>query len=433
MSLEFLHALDDIEKEKGISKEVLLEAIETALFSAYKKDFGSKENVKVEIKRETGDVRVYARKEVVEEVESDALEISLEDAKKIKASYEIGDIVEEEITPANFGRIATQTAKQVVMQRIREAERDVLYEEYKQKQEELITGTIQRFHNNNVFIDLGKIEALLPPSEQMPGEQYQMGDRIKLFVVEVAADNKGPKILVSRTHPGLLKRLFEIEVPEIFDGIVEIKSVAREAGNRSKIAVHSIDDNVDPVGACVGPKGMRVQAVVDQLNGEKIDIIEWDDNPGVLVSNALNPAEVKHVIIREDEKVAQVVVPDFQLSLAIGKEGQNARLAAKLTGWKVDIKNESRYNEELESKEEANDEVADANLDTNLGNNKLENEEVKKDPDDEGVEENDDDLKNLKEKVQDEKKEEAVQDENESGESEEKNKEASEIPETKGQ
>ncbi|MFW6306042.1 MAG: transcription termination factor NusA, partial [Bacillota bacterium] len=279
-------------------------------------------------------------------------DISLEDAQKIRASYEIGDIIEEEITPANFGRIATQTAKQVVMQRIREAERDVIYEEYKQKEEELITGTIQRFHNNNIFIDLGKIEALLPPSEQMPGESYQIGDRIKLFVVEVSADNKGPKILVSRTHPGLLKRLFEVEVPEIFDGIVEIKSVAREAGNRSKIAVNSIDEKVDPVGACVGPRGMRVQAIVDQLNGEKIDIVEWSEDPVVFVSNALNPAEVNNVLINEEEKIAEVVVPDFQLSLAIGKEGQNARLAAKLTGWKVDIKNETNYNKELEEKTE---------------------------------------------------------------------------------
>lgn len=363
MSLEFLHALDDIEKEKGISKDVLLEAIETALYSAYKKDFGSKENVKVEILKGTGNVRVYAKKEVSEEVENDALQISIEDAKKIKANYELGDIVEEEITPANFGRIATQTAKQVVMQRIREAERDVIYEQYKQKEEELITGTIQRFHNNNVFIDLGKIEALLPPSEQMPAEQYQRGDRIKLFVVEVTADNKGPKILVSRTHPGLLKRLFEIEVPEIFDGIVEIKYVAREAGNRSKIAVHSIDKNVDPVGACVGPKGMRVQAVVDQLNGEKVDIIEWSEEPEKLVANALNPAEVKQVIINEEEKVAKVVVPDFQLSLAIGKEGQNARLAAKLTGWKVDIKSESKYKLELEGKEDETDNNIDETID----------------------------------------------------------------------
>lgn len=356
MNLDFLHALDDIEREKGISKEILLEAIETALYSAYKKDYGTKENVRVEIKGETGEVGVYSRKVVVDEVKNEKTEISLEDARKINKNYQLNDIVEEEITPANFGRIATQTAKQVVMQRIREAERDVIYEEYKEKEGELITGTVQRFHNNNVFIDLGRTEALLPPSEQMPGEIYEMGNRIKLYVVEVSNESKGPRILVSRTHPGLLKRLFEIEVPEIFDGIVEIKSVAREAGSRSKIAVSSINEQVDPVGACVGPKGMRVQAVVDQLNGEKIDIIEWDDDPAVLVANALNPAEVIKVIIHEEDKIAEVIVPDFQLSLAIGKEGQNARLAAKLTGWKVDIKNESSLEEDsiVEEEDEVN-------------------------------------------------------------------------------
>lgn len=351
MNLELLHALDDIGKEKGISKEILIDAMETALYSAYKKDFGTKENVRVEIEGDKGEVKVYAQKEVVSEVENENEQISLEEAQKIDKNFDIGDVVEEEITPENFGRIATQTAKQVVMQRIREAERDVIYEEYKQKEGELITGAVQRFHNNNTFIDLGKTEALLPPSEQMPGEHYEMGDRIKLYVVEVDADSKGPRILVSRTHPGLLKRLFELEVPEIFDGIVEINSVAREAGNRSKIAVSSHDENVDPVGACVGPKGMRVQSVVDQLNGEKIDIIEWNEDPEVLVANALNPAEVRKVIIIEDKKIAQVIVPDFQLSLAIGKAGQNARLAAKLTGWKVDIKSESDYEEELNEKE----------------------------------------------------------------------------------
>ncbi|MEJ6951528.1 transcription termination factor NusA [Natronospora cellulosivora (SeqCode)] len=355
MSLEFLHALDDIIKNKGITKEVLFEAIETALISAYKKDFGSKENVKVEIGRNTGEVHVYTKKEVVEEVENELLEISLEEAKKIKGDFEIGDIVEQEITPANFGRIAAQTAKQVVMQRIREAERDVIYEEYKQKEGELITGVIQRFHNNNVFIDFGKIEALLPPSEQMPNEQYNAGDRIKLYVVEVSSDSKGPKILVSRTHPALIKRLFEVEVPEIFDGIVEIQNIAREAGYRSKISVSSFDEQVDPVGACVGPKGMRVQAVVDQVNGEKIDIIEWCEDPKVLVSNALNPAEVKKVNINEEDKIAEVIVPDFQLSLAIGKEGQNARLAAKLTGWKVDIKKESDYDTNINQDENIKD------------------------------------------------------------------------------
>lgn len=369
MNLELLNALDDIVKEKGISKEILLEAIESALLSAYKKDYGSKENVRISMQKETGQVQIFARKEVVEEVRNEALEISLEEARAINTTYEPGDIVEIEITPDDFGRIAAQTAKQVVLQRIREAERDVIYEEFKEKEDELITGLVQRIHNNNIYIDLGKTEALLPPSEQIPGEVYQIGDRIKLYVVEVSAETKGPRILVSRTHPGLLKRLFEVEVPEIFDGIVEIKNIAREAGNRSKIAVHSYDENVDPVGACVGPKGMRVQAVVDQLNGEKIDIIEWNEDPAVFVANALNPAEVTRVIIYEEEKIAEVIVPDFQLSLAIGKEGQNARLAAKLTSWKVDIKKESDYvkeagkadetvGEELNEEVEVNEERA---------------------------------------------------------------------------
>lgn len=341
MNVEFIQALDDIEKDKGISKEVLLDAIETALVSAYKKDFGSKDNVRVDISADAGEVKVYSRKEIVEEVENENTEISLEEAEKIDSKYKVGDIAEIEVTPGNFGRIAAQTAKQVVMQRIREAERDVIYDQFKEKEDELITGTIQRFHNDNILIDMGKTEALLPPSEQIAGEKYEIGKRIKLYVVEVSSTSKGPRILVSRTHPGLLKRLFEIEVPEIFQGLVEIKAVAREAGQRSKIAVASKDKQVDPVGACVGPKGMRVQAVVEQLNREKIDIVKWDESPEVFVANALNPAEVIDVKINKSDKIAEVVVPDFQLSLAIGKEGQNARLAAKLTGWKVDIKKES--------------------------------------------------------------------------------------------
>ncbi|MCF8002511.1 MAG: transcription termination factor NusA [Halanaerobiales bacterium] len=341
MNIDFIQALDDIEKDKGISKDILLDAIKTALLSAFKKDFGSKENVRVEIIEETGEVKLFSRRKVVSEPENDQFEISLAEACKKDANYEIEDIIEIEITPDNFGRIAAQTAKQVVMQRIREAERDVIYEHYKEKEGEVITGTIQRFHNDNIFINMGKTEALLPASEQMPGENYERGKRIKLYIVEVSSTTKGPHILVSRTHPYLLKRLFEVEVPEIFDGVVEIRGIAREAGHRSKMAVSSHNDNVDPVGACVGPKGMRVQAVVNQLNGEKIDIIEWSENPVELVANALNPAEVIAVNINENEKEAEVIVPDFQLSLAIGKEGQNARLAAKLTGWKVDIKKES--------------------------------------------------------------------------------------------
>jgi len=359
MNVEFIQALDDIEKDKGISKDVLLEAIETALVSAYKKDFGSKDNVRIEISAEAGEVKVYSRKEVVEEVENKNSEISLTEAENIDSKYDIGDIVEIEVTPANFGRIAAQTAKQVVMQRIREAERDVIFDQYKEKEDDLITGTIQRFHNDNILIDMGKTEALLPPSEQIAGERYEIGERIKLYVVEVSTTNKGPRILVSRTHPGLLKRLFEIEVPEIFQGLVEIKAVAREAGQRSKMAVSSTDSQVDPVGACVGPKGMRVQAVVDQLNNEKIDIVKWDDNPEVFVANALNPAEVVSVNINKSDKIAEVVVPDFQLSLAIGKEGQNARLAAKLTGWKVDIKKESEVEAEPENIEEIEQSAAE--------------------------------------------------------------------------
>jgi N utilization substance protein A len=341
MNVEFIQALDDIEKDKGISKEVLIDAIKTALVSAYKKDFGSKDNVRVDISTDAGEVKVFSRKEVVEEVENENSEISLKEAEKVDSKFDIGDIVEIEVTPSNFGRIAAQTAKQVVMQRIREAERDVIFDQFKEKEDELITGTIQRFHNDNILIDMGKTEALLPPSEQIAGEKYEVGKRIKLYVVEVSSTSKGPRILVSRTHPGLLKRLFEIEVPEIFQGLVEIKAVAREAGQRSKMAVSSTDKQIDPVGACVGPKGMRVQAVVEQLNNEKIDIVKWDDSPEVFVANALNPAEVISVNINKSDKIAQVVVPDFQLSLAIGKEGQNARLAAKLTGWKVDIKKES--------------------------------------------------------------------------------------------
>ena len=363
MNVEFIQALDDIEKDKGISKDVLLEAIETALVSAYKKDFGSKDNVRIEISVEAGEVKVYSRKEVVEEVENKNSEISLTEAENIDSKYEIGDIVEIEVTPANFGRIAAQTAKQVVMQRIREAERDVIFDRYKEKEDELITGTIQRFHNDNILIDMGKTEALLPPSEQIAGEKYEIGERIKLYVVEVSTTNKGPRILVSRTHPGLLKRLFEIEVPEIFQGLVEIKAVAREAGQRSKMAVSSSDSQVDPVGACVGPKGMRVQAVVEQLNNEKIDIVKWDEDPEEFVANALNPAEVINVDINKSDKIARVVVPDFQLSLAIGKEGQNARLAAKLTGWKVDIKKESEVEAEpdnIEEIEESASELAES-------------------------------------------------------------------------
>lgn len=342
MNGEFLHALDQIAKEKGISKDLLIEAIDVALVSAFKKNFGTSQNVKVSINRETGEVNVYALKTVAEEVESDLLHISLEEAKAINKNYNVGDIIEEKVTPRNFGRIAAQTAKQVVVQRIREAERGIVYDEFISRENEIVTGLVQRKEKNNVYIDLGKTEAVLGPGEQTPGELYNIGDRLKTFIVEVKKTTKGPQIVLSRTHPGLVKRLFELEVPEIQDGIVEIKSIAREAGSRTKIAVYSHDENVDAVGACVGQKGQRVQFIVDELKGEKIDIIEWNDDSMIYVGSALSPAKVINVNINKEMNTAQVVVNDSQLSLAIGKEGQNARLAAKLTGWKIDIKSESQ-------------------------------------------------------------------------------------------
>lgn len=338
MNIEFIEAIHDIEKEKGISSDILFEAIEQALLSAYKKNFGSAQNARVHIDRQTGKFQVFTRKEVVEEVTDKLTQISLEDAQKKNPSYEIGDIVEILVTPRNFGRIAAQTAKQVVVQRIREAERGIIYEEFLNKENDIVSGKIQRIEAGNIYIDLGKTEAILAPSEQIPNENYVQNERLKAYVLEVKNTPKGPQILLSRTHPGLLKRLFELEVPEIHDGIVEIRSIAREAGSRSKIAVYSNDENVDPVGACVGPKGMRVQAIVNELNGEKIDIVKYSMDPVQYVANSLSPAKVIDVIINEIEKVAKVTVPDYQLSLAIGKEGQNARLAAKLTNWKIDIK-----------------------------------------------------------------------------------------------
>ena len=349
---EFLMTLKELGKEKGIDEEVLFEAIEAALISAYKRNFGSAQNVRVTLSRETGHYHVYAIKTVVEDPEDEITEISLAQARTIKPDYEVGDVIEIEVTPANFGRIAAQTAKQVVVQRIREAERGIIYEEFMSREGDILTGLVERVENHNVYIDLGKTEAVLTPAEQIPTETYAHGDRIKAYVVEVKKTNKGPQIVVSRTHPGLLKRLFELEVPEIQEGIVEIKSVAREPGNRSKIAVYSKDENVDPVGSCVGHRGLRVQSIVDELGSEKIDIVKWSENPAKFIANALSPAKVVSVAVNETEKVSRVVVTDYQLSLAIGKEGQNARLAAKLTGWKIDIKSESQ----------AADEELDANM-----------------------------------------------------------------------
>ena len=344
MNVEFLEALRDLEKERNISADIILDAIDAALVSAYKKNFGSSQNVRTEINRETGDFHVYSRKTIVEEVEDDKTEISLAEAEKINPGYEAGDIYEVEVTPRDFGRIAAQTAKQVVVQRMREAERSVIYDEYINMEGDIMTGIIQRIENRSVFLDIGKTEAILTANEQIPGEVYRHGDRLKVYMVEIRKTNRGPQVVVSRTHPGLLKRLFEQEVPEIYDGTVEIKSIAREAGSRSKIAVYSKNENVDSLGACVGAKGMRVQAIVDELRGEKIDIVKWSEDPAEFIDNALSPAKVIAVDIAEEEKFARVIVPNYQLSLAIGKEGQNARLAVKLTGWKIDIKSASEMN-----------------------------------------------------------------------------------------
>jgi transcription termination/antitermination protein NusA len=345
MNTQLLDALADIIREKGISKEVVMEAIEAAIISAYKRNFGQAQNVRVDLNTETGTIRVFARKDVVEEVNDPRLEISLEEAQRINPNYQIGDVVELEVTPKDFGRIAAQTAKQVVTQRVREAERSVIYAEFVDREEDIMTGIVQRVDPRFVYVSLGKTEALLPASEQMPNETYKPHDRIKVYITKVEKTTKGPQIFVSRTHPGLLKRLFELEVPEIYDGTVEIKSIAREAGDRSKISVHSDNPEVDPVGACVGPKGQRVQAVVEELNGEKIDIVRWSADPVEFVANALSPAKVLRVIVNEEQKATTVIVPDYQLSLAIGKRGQNARLAAKLTNWKIDIKSESEARE----------------------------------------------------------------------------------------
>ena len=341
MSSELLDALIILEKEKGISRDVLIDAIEAALVSAYKRNFNQAQNVRVDLNLETGTMKVLARKEVVDEVFDSRLEISVDEAHQINPNYESGDILELEVTPKDFGRIAAQTAKQVVTQRVREAERGIIYSEFIDREDDIMTGIVQRQDPKFIYVSLGKIEALLPQSEQMPNESYKPHDRIKVYITKVEKTTKGPQIYVSRTHPGLLKRLFEIEVPEIFSGTVEIDSVAREAGDRSKISVSTEQEDVDPVGSCVGPKGTRVQAIVDELKGEKIDIVEYSDDPVVFVANALSPSKVLDVKVEEEEKSTTVVVPDYQLSLAIGKRGQNARLAAKLTGWKIDIKSET--------------------------------------------------------------------------------------------
>ena len=342
---EFIEALNDLARERHIDREMLFTAIETALVATYKRNYENNGgNVRVSIDRERGEVEVFARKKVVEEVEDPQTEISLAEARQLNPAYCEDDLIEEKITPRQFGRIAAQTAKQVVVQKIREAERGGIYNEYVEKENEILTAVVDRVEGKDVYVELGRTEGCLEAAQQMPGETFAPGDRLKVYVLEVTGgkNGKGPQILVSRTHSGLVKRLFEIEVPEIQSGVVQIKSIAREAGSRTKMAVDSTDVMIDPVGACVGPRGMRVENVVAELKTEKIDIIRWSKEPAEYIANALNPARVIHVAVNEKEKSARIIVPDNQLSLAIGKEGQNARLAAKLTGWKIDIKSQSK-------------------------------------------------------------------------------------------
>ena len=368
MNTELLEALNILEQEKNISKDTLLEAIEQSLIQACKNHFGKADNVKVYIDPETCNFSVYAEKEVVEKVEDPVMEISLANAKMVDSKYELGDIVNVEIKSKEFGRIATQNAKNVILQKIREEERKVLYNEYFEKEKDIVTGIVQRNMGKNISINLGKVDAMLNESEQVKTEHFKPTERIKVYVLEVRDTPKGPKIQVSRTHPELVKRLFESEVTEVREGIVEIKSIAREAGSRTKIAVWSNDTDVDPVGACVGMNGARVNAIVEELRGEKIDIINWDENPAFLIENALSPAKVISVMADPDEKAAKVIVPDYQLSLAIGKEGQNARLAARLTGFKIDIKSETQAREagDFEIFEEYDEDVEEYDEDVDV-------------------------------------------------------------------
>lgn len=350
MNLDLIEAIKGLVKAKKVDEKIVFDALEMVLLTAYKKETGSNAKSSVTLNRETGDYHIYEEKMVVEEIDPDSEnavnEISVEDAKKIDKSYEAGDMLRIEVTPKNFGRVAAQTAKQVMIQKLREAERGSIYDEFSGREGDVINGTVKWSESRTIFVDLGRVEGILPYAEQIEGEEFHPNDKIKCYVLEVRKTTKGPEIILSRTHPGLLKRLFELEVPEIYSGTVEIKSVVREAGSRSKIAVYAMDPKVDPVGACVGPKGQRVQNIVNELHDEKIDIVRWDEDPAVYIANALSPAKVISVSVWEEEKSSYVIVPDYQLSLAIGKAGQNARLAAKLTNWKIDIKSETQAKEE---------------------------------------------------------------------------------------
>ena len=384
MSKELVAAMQLLEEEKGIKPEVIKEALESALVLAYKKNYDQAQNVEVEFNDKTGDIKVYSVKEVVETNYDSTQEVSLEEALKINRAYEIGDKIKFEVTPKDFGRIATQTAKHVVLQRIREAERYIIYNEYIDYQDEILTGTVERKDSRNVYVSLNRVEAMMPLSEQIPNEDLAIDQRVKVYVSKVDKTSKGPQIIVSRAHPDFLRRLFEQEVPEIYDGIVEVMSIAREAGDRSKVAVFSRDANIDPIGTCVGPRGARVQAIVNELNGENMDIVQYSEDPETFIKNAMNPAEVLNIHFMEEERTCIVVVPDYQLSLAIGKKGQNARLAARLTGYKIDIKSQDSYQAYLEEAErqaqaleEAEEQVAiDDQLAANVEDEMLEiNEE----------------------------------------------------------
>ena len=387
---ELILALEELEKEKGIKKEYLLESIETALVTAYKRNFDSLENVKVVMDEKTGATHVFSLRDVKKKVENPETEITVKEAQKINPDLAEGDVLETEIVPRNFGRIAAQTAKQVIIQKLREVERDLIFNEFNDRKGEIVSGIIQKADKNIVVMDLGRLEGVMPTKEQVPTEHYHVNDKIKAYVMDVERGQKGaPQVLVSRSHPDFVRKLLELEIPEIYEGVIEIKSVSRDAGNRSKVAVYSPDPNIDPVGSCVGQKGVRIQNVINELHGEKIDVIEWNQDPSIYIASALLPAKIMAVDIKEEDKFAQVIVPDDQLSLAIGKAGQNARLAAKLTGWKIDIKSESQFREMLQKQQEENEKTE-------------ENQEIEEQTQKEKTEEN----QEIKEQLQEEKQEE---------------------------
>jgi len=359
-SKELIVAMEELEKEKGINKDYLLESIETALVTAYKRNFDSVENVKITMDKETGEIHVYAEKDIVEkpeDIEDTRLQITLEEARKLDSKLQVGDKAEIELVPKNFGRIAAGTAKQVIIQKIREASRNFLFDEFNERKGEIVSGIVQKSDGGIVVLDLGKLEGIMPIKEQIPTEKYKVNDKIRAYVLDVERGAKGaPQVIISRAHPDFVRKLFELEIPEIYEGVIEIKSVSRDPGNRSKVAVYSPNENIDPVGSCVGQKGIRIQNIINELNGEKIDVIEWSEDPAIFISAALLPAQVMAVDIKEEERFAQVIVQDDQLSLAIGKMGQNARLAARLTNWKIDIKSESQFREMIANAQKESDE-----------------------------------------------------------------------------